>query len=278
MHGEIARLGKVLWLGAWGAAWITGVALSAYFVSAHAGVKGSKHDMGASGQAQQTSTVTTEVCSFCHTPHGSDTAANAPLWNKKLQAPAGGFRRYSTLQTSTLDGGEATVGSVSLACLSCHDGTQAMDVVINKPGSGGYNAAGSELDPVNIGIITDAPIQLLGTDLSNDHPISIQYGGGGCSTTNAACTNLKDKDFKTPVTALINSVRQWWVDTTPGTNGTRDKTDMILYTRSDGPLGAPEPFVECASCHDPHEADVRPVSFLRLSNANSDVCLACHVK
>jgi hypothetical protein len=80
------------------------------------------------------------------------------------------------------------------------------------------------------------------------------------------------------VTALINSVQQWWVDTLPGTTGTRDKTDMILYTRSDGSLAAQEPFVECGSCHDPHEDVIRPVSFMRLSNAGSDVCLACHIK
>lgn len=276
MHTEIGnvRLGKSLQLGAL----IAGVALSAFFASAYAGVKGSRHDMGTGGLAQQTSAVTTEVCSFCHTPHGSDTSANAPLWNKKLQLPAGGYSRYSTLQTSTLSGGEAPVGSGSLACLSCHDGTQAMDVVINKPGRGGYNVAGAELDLTLIGPMTGSPIPMLGSDLSNDHPISIQYAGGGCSTTNTACTNLKDKDFKTPATALINSVQQWWVDTTPGTTGTRDKTDMVLYTRSDGPLAAQEPFVECASCHDPHEDAVRPVSFLRVSNANSDVCLGCHTK
>jgi hypothetical protein len=278
MQTENVNLGRSLQMGAWIAAWIAGVALSAFFASAHAGVRGSKHDMGVGGLAQQTTTATTEVCSFCHTPHGSDTTTNAPLWNKRLLAPAAGYRRYSTLQTSTLDGGEAAVGSVSLACLSCHDGTQAMDVVINKPGSGGYNAVGAELDVASIVTMTGGPIPMLGTDLSNDHPISIQYGGGGCSTTNTACTNLRDRDFRTPVTALINSVQQWWVDTLPGTTGTRDKTDMILYTRSDGSLAAQEPFVECGSCHDPHEDVIRPVSFMRLSNAGSDVCLACHIK
>ena len=35
-----------------------------------------------------------------------------------------------------------SVGSVSLACLSCHDGAQAMDNLINAPGSGGYDVTG----------------------------------------------------------------------------------------------------------------------------------------
>ena len=94
-------------------AWVTGVVLTAFLATAHAGIKGSKHDLGQGGNAQGTTSATTEVCVFCHTPHGSDTAANAPLWNKKL-TPNASYQRYSSLQTSTLDGGEAPVGSVSI--------------------------------------------------------------------------------------------------------------------------------------------------------------------
>jgi predicted CXXCH cytochrome family protein len=49
---------------------------------------------------------------------------------------------------------------------------------------------------------------------------------------------------------------------------------MILYTRDNA--GSDQPFVECASCHDPH-TDAQP-TFLRIANVNSEVCLACHVK
>jgi len=94
---------------------ITGLMLTG--TVAQAAVLGSRHDLGGAGQAQQTTTATTEVCVFCHTPHGAQTNASVPLWNKRLQQPAGGYTRYSTLNTSTLDGTEAPVGSVSLACL-----------------------------------------------------------------------------------------------------------------------------------------------------------------
>ena len=61
-----------------------------------------------------------------------------------------------------------------------------------------------------------------------------------------------------------------------GVADTREKSDIILYART---FTAGEgPSVECASCHDPHEDTVRPVSFLRIANSNSDVCLACHIK
>lgn len=265
--------------GLFAAAGLVAVVLMFAAGAAGAAVKGSKHDLGSGGAAQQTTGATDEVCVFCHTPHGSNTAASAPLWNKNLNQPAGGYTRYSSLNTSTLDGDEAPVGSVSLACLSCHDGTQAMDVLINAPGQDGYNALGAQLDLTNVNTMTGTPIPQLGTDLQNDHPISIQYAGGGCDSTNTACPTLGDKDFVTPASALINNVQQWWVNTTvAGGTAAREKTDMILYTRSDGPSGLTEPFVECASCHDPHESVLRPVSFMRISNAGSAVCLACHTK
>ncbi len=248
--------------------------------SAQAGILGSKHDLGIGGGAQQTSGTANQVCVFCHTPHGSDTSAAAPLWNKVLGSPAS-YTRYSTLGTVTLDGTETEVGSVSLACLSCHDGTQAMDVVVNSPGSGGYNAAGTEIDGASIGLMTGTPIPNLGQDLRDDHPISIQYAGGGCNTTTPACGPLGDPDFATPQNDTINGNLVWWVDTTVGTAGTREKTDMILYTRTEATAAnEPEPFVECGSCHDPHADTSTPVSFLRINNDTngSDVCLACHTK
>ncbi|MBF0309659.1 MAG: cytochrome c3 family protein [Magnetococcales bacterium] len=243
--------------------------------SALAGIKGSKHDLGSGGASQQGATSgTTEVCVFCHTPHGANTGATAPLWNKSL--PTSTYTRYSSLNTTTLDGTEAPVGSVSLACLSCHDGSQAMDVMINAPGSGGYNASGANFDAGT----AMTGFKNLGTDISNDHPISIQYGGGGWTeddTVGAAShTTLTDGSFKDGYMASINSNPVWWVDTAGGNAGSRDKTDMILYTRTLS--SKKQPFVECASCHDPHNSTAQPVAFLRISNASSAVCLACHDK
>lgn len=255
-----------------------GLALSALLVSgaSYAGVAASKHDLGSNNGAQGSSALTTEVCVFCHTPHGSDTAASVPLWNKKLTSAS--YTRYSALQTATLDGAEAAIGSVTLACLSCHDGSQAMDVMINRPGSGGYKAAGSQLDGGAIGVMTGSPIPMLGTDLTNDHPVSIQYAGGGCTVSGADCVaaSFGDADFNTAQGDTINSSPVWWVDTTTGTANQRDKTDMFLYTRT--LAGTAQPFVECGSCHDPHESTARPVAFMRISNDSSAVCTACHLK
>ena len=132
----------------------------------------------------------------------------------------------------------------------------------------------------------------LGVNLQNDHPIGIQYAGGpktGVSIPAAGAaydnTMFKDVDFAAAPSATLNGKQVWWVDSAGGTVGTREKTDMALYTRSaqsvtypDGTtavLAGDQPFVECASCHDPHSTNT---TFLRIQNTNSNVCLACHTK
>ena len=255
-------LGAVMVLGMF--AWTT----------ASADISITKHNLGSLGPGPNTYSGTTEVCVFCHTPHGADTSAEVPLWNKTLAAPST-YTTYDTLGTTSLDGQTAPVGSVSIACLSCHDGTQAMDTVLNAPGSGAVVA--SYTAGVWTGFENPQGIANLGQDLTDDHPIGIQYGGGGITATTPAAPT-RDDDFVDPENTTANARVVWWVDTEATPNGTREKTDMQLYTRSVTSIdaGADQPFVECASCHDPHSST--PDLFLRVSNDGSAVCLACHVK
>ena len=243
-----------------------------------AAVENTVHNLGTQGPTgSNTFTGTADVCVFCHTPHGGSTDAAVPLWNRTLAAPST-YTTYATLNSATIDGAIAPVGSVSIACLSCHDGTQALDSVLNDPGSGLTNTdfqngtwSGPNVNATT-GFIENAPN--LGTDISNDHPIGIQYGGGGYTAASPTGTPV-DPDFKGASSTPINNVNVFWVET--GGNTTRDKTDMILYNRTvTGITGGLQPFVECASCHDPHSED-NP-TFLRTSNDNSAVCLACHSK
>jgi predicted CXXCH cytochrome family protein len=241
--------------------------------SAIAAVANTPHNLGSAGPGPNTYSGTAEICVFCHTPHGGDTSASVPLWNRTLPAPAT-YSTYDSLGTSSLDGATAPVGSVSIACLSCHDGSQAMDSVLNDPGSGATVAtytAGTWT-----GADRPAGIALIGTDLQNDHPVGIQYGGGGITDAAPAAATV-DTDFVAPENANINGTIIWWVDSEATPNGTRQKTDMQLYTRSVAAIdgGADQPFVECASCHDPHTENA---TFLRVANTGSAVCLACHTK
>ncbi len=261
---------------------LTGMAVGAAFllasIAANAQIVGSAHDLSPD------TTGTDQVCVFCHTPHGAATGASAagvPLWNKTLPNPAT-YTRYSTLNTATLDGAETEVGSVSLACLSCHDGTQARDVLINSPGSGMTGTA------LGVGPLTGTPVPVLGTDLTDDHPVSIQYAGGGYLITDpdGVGTNtglLGDPDFAAATKGLVNAQPNWWVDSPVGAGTQREKVDMLLYARSDPALdgGALQPFVECGSCHDPHNASTSgagSVAFLRIQNTASQICTTCHTK
>jgi hypothetical protein len=302
------KQGFIRGLDRWGSVIATaGVAVFAAALTQHAaaqltGIANTKHNLSSTGAAGQNKTSSTdEICVFCHTPHGADTAAAAPLWNKSLTAIGGAaYKTYESLGSTTIDGafatdgvtGSVSVGSVSLACLSCHDGTQAMDNIINAPGSGGYSASGGGPNGLAYtwtgarvdanGKMTNATdtLAMLGPDLSNDHPIGIQYCGGGQSTTatGGACV---DKDFKAPSTRQIGTKQVWWVDTNvTGSTTNREKSDMILYTRDFN--GTTGPSVECASCHDPHvDSATTPTAgatFLRVANTGSAVCLSCHVK
>ncbi|MES2149402.1 MAG: cytochrome c3 family protein [Pseudomonadota bacterium] len=260
---------------------------------AQASITNTKHNLGSTGTGTNKFDGTGEICVFCHTPHGANTSAAVPLWNRTMASPTT-YTTYNSLGTSSLDGATAPVGSVSLACLSCHDGTQAMNVMINTPGSGTAALAGTWTGAnQTLGKIGPSTITNIGTDLKNDHPVGIQYGGGPKSGTvpdagNAYDNTLfRDPDFKPTKSALLNGQPVWWVDTTAGTAGSREKTDMQLYTRTGadsvnrdgsintGALTGAQPFVECASCHDPHTENV---TFLRIDNTGSAVCLACHTK
>lgn len=249
----------------------------------HAGIFNTKHNLGSTGiNAKSNFSGTSEICVFCHTPHGGDASVNVPMWNRHVD-PSGTFQTYDQLGSTTLDAAIEPIGSVSIACLSCHDGTQAMDSVINEPGSGADVPAFSsgiwsgQASGVNGRIGPPTVITNLGKDLTNDHPIGIQYAGGGYSISNPTGPG-NDTDFNQASTKIQGVTRVWWVNTDGGTSDF-EKTDMKLYTRvaTKGSFpGDPQPYVECASCHDPH-VDYNP-TFLRIDPTGSAVCLSCHNK
>ena len=264
--------------------------------SAVAGIANTKHNLSSTnalgtvnGDTANKTSNTDQICVFCHTPHGANTDAPAPLWNKKIPASTS-FTTYATMNSSTIDGEIVAVGSVSLACLSCHDGSQAMDNMFNAPGSGAgkgdgsagvsqtYTWTGSGVDATT-GKITG--IANLGADLKNDHPIGIEYCGGGITgtgtTVSGTCADLDFKGASNIKTKQVNDQQVFWIDRGTST-GVRDKDDIILYTRTE--FGTAGPSVECASCHDPHveSKGTDNVNFMRVTTANSDICLACHTK
>ncbi len=114
---------------------------------AMASIAGSAHDF--SGQAWSGG----RTCVACHTPHGASSVSGAPLWNHATTAST-----FSTYSSATLDATVGQPGTISTLCLSCHDGTVAIDSF------GG-----------NTGSTTIAATANVGVDLSNDHPVGFVY-------------------------------------------------------------------------------------------------------
>src|SRR3972149_6300104 len=101
-------------------------------------VRMTKHNLSANTNIGATGT--TEVCIFCHTPHGGDTTVgggSAPLWNRTVPTSGSYSQVYTSPNFDAIDSDTANKGKpkgVSLACLSCHDGTIAFDALANFGG------------------------------------------------------------------------------------------------------------------------------------------------
>lgn len=216
--------------------------------------------------------VNGEVCVFCHTPHGASSAA--PLWNRAM-ATVGAYTPYTS---STLDapGADATgrqPQGVSLACLSCHDGTIAIDALRNAPGSGNYQDTPVSRAWVWTGLaagnMMPTGITNLTQNLTTQHPISIEYAKYASSNYDAA--------FYTPNGGPNASGLRWFE--TGGIATKADDNEVRLFnTMGDGKV-----YVECASCHNPHGTEGSTpgeniAMLLRKSNDQSALCTTCHIK
>ncbi len=249
------------------AAIFAAMGLLAYSATAQAQVGGiatTKHNLSTTGTGSIKTDGTTEICVFCHTPHGADTGVAAPLWNRAQTTAT--FQVYSS---SSLDAQPTQPTGTSLACLSCHDGTVAFDAIRNLPGSGGFTDTPSA-DGVTTWTFTNAPtkkmpagiIANIGTDLRNDHPISMVYAD---ARSPSSTSPVQTAGFR----AVVTTGNKKCV-------GGTDCNDVNALPLSSATIGGPADFVQCTSCHDPHRSDTP--TFLRKSNDGSALCLTCHVK
>lgn len=176
-------------------------------------ISGSAHDFATAGW-----NGTGEICIVCHTPHNA-MSTNGPLWNHTETSAT--FTLYSSPSLDATDLGQPA--GVSKLCLSCHDGTVALDSFGGATGSTFITGTDN-----------------LGTDLSNDHPISFTYP--------STDTGLFDPT------------------TTSSGLGSTISADLLVGGK-----------VECSSCHDVHNK-YNLSYLLKISNAGSALCLVCHNK
>jgi hypothetical protein len=147
-------------------------------------IVGSEHDLSTKGYG------TTQICIFCHTPHNALNTAGVPLWNH-----ASSTATYTVYSSPTMNATVGQPGASSKLCLSCHDGTVAVDSYGGRTGTititGGAN---------------------FGTALSNDHPIGITYNAA-LATADGALAN--------PDTKIVT------IGTSPSKTGSISSTMLI---------------------------------------------------
>lgn len=157
-----------------------------------------KHNLSISGPGTIKSTTEERVCVFCHAPH--NVRRDIPyLWNRQDSTA-----NYIPYQSTTLFASVDQPTGSSKLCLSCHDGTIALGATQSLwyeiPFAGG------------IRFIPEGPSKI-GTDLSDDHPVSFVYDSGLVS----ARGELADPSTLPPEIKL-------------------DSSDQM----------------QCTTCHDPH--------------------------
>jgi predicted CXXCH cytochrome family protein len=111
-----------------------------------ASITGTAHDLKGRGWG------TDQTCIFCHTPHNANSAL-VPLWNHTTSGST-----YVLYASGTLNATAGQPGGASKACLSCHDGSVALDSYGGATGT--HNMTGDKM---------------IGVDLSNDHPVGFTY-------------------------------------------------------------------------------------------------------
>ncbi len=247
-------------------------ALVAFSRPAAASIQGSPHDLSAVAGGS--------ACSFCHTPHGA--LPGTPLWSHKLSTAV-----YKIYESSSLEAKVGQPTGASKLCLSCHDGTVALTETITGPSGSTYIAPGGAN---------------LGTDLSDDHPISFVYSSGlsaqdpqlrppfalpeqleldrsgelQCTTCHDAHDNrygdfLVMSNERSQMCVSCHNLDGWFSSThQSSTVPVAGAADPYLQTGEFGTLAD----AGCLICHRPHGAGghERLLHFAR----EEDNCLDCH--
>jgi len=243
------------------------VAMAAVVVTAPpgGGIVGSAHDLAAGYPPAGPAVTDTlgRICIYCHTPHhaykafgvaiGSGEMAPTaaydylPLWNHPFSTTLA-FDTYSnggggplppSPQASQAMLSGMVIGQSSLLCLSCHDGTQAVNT---------YGTVDAKVQSIGAGYVVGANI--IGKDgyLGNHHPIGFSY-----AAVQSADTGIRDA-----ATTLLVVL------------GAGETIAEHLYG-GDGRM-------ECGTCHSVHNIGNSGETLLWRSDTRSRLCLTCHAK
>jgi hypothetical protein len=231
------------------------------------GITGSFHDLSSSGAASTYGDTNEQtggagfnrICIYCHAPHHTLKPADAlsgvnpvgyvPLWNHAItQTPD-----WTLYDNGTEDPSDpqhfadstllaTTPGNVSLLCLSCHDGSVAVNQYGFLPA-----AAEERHSSADVFMLSTARASIgFGGDLSNHHPIGFDYASV------AAATGGNDDEIADPLNIMV---------------GTTSIGDLLWGGK-----------MECGTCHDVHNTKNEGRKFTWKEDTNSAFCKTCHLK
>ena len=257
------------------------------------GVGLTRHNLSISGPGPVKSKGVTQVCVFCHTPHKTPGGMKgAALWGHKPSV-----QTYDIYGSSTLDALPGQPTGKSILCLSCHDGTVAIGALKKKPHPG--KATDAMLNkPIN-----PASRGNLGTDLSDDHPISFIYdsmlaindgqlldpsqikplqledGKVECTT----CHDPHEKDIQPflrvstlygQLCTTCHNMAGWTLSSHATSTATWNKIGISPWAnRREAWQGANVAQNSCLNCHTPHTAGT-PIRLQKAAEENT--CYSCH--
>jgi predicted CXXCH cytochrome family protein len=258
---------RVLFLlatGFWLLASFVAPATNAQTTGTPSSIVNSKHNLSASGPGTVKATTEPEVCIFCHTPHNATPVQ--PLWNRNLSLS--GYKTYTSNSLQALP--NQPTGNSKL-CLSCHDGTIALGSVVSRS------------QPIQManGITTLPPgASNLGTDLSDDHPISFTYDD------NLVTKNPKLKSPELlPSNVRLDSNRELQCTTCHNAHDNQYGKFLVMsntnselcntcHTMSTTGQTTIAQHSNCNTCHQSHSAPSGP--YLLTQAKVSDTCMSCH--
>ena len=250
-------------------------------------IRFSKHNLSVSGPGETKAVSESQICIFCHTPHRA--RQDIPyLWNRQEQTAS-----YIPYQSSTLFAIVGQPTGASKLCLSCHDGTIALGAIVSAPEEIRFQGG--------IRFMPHGPSRL-GTDLSDDHPVSFVYDGNLAQ----ARTGLADPALLPPAIKLDNNGQMQCTACHDPHNdafgnflvmsnqssalctachmmdGWTAGSHALSSARWNGQGPDPWPNSDfqtvaengCENCHQPHTAP-RPVRLLT-QVFEEDTCLVCH--